>query len=224
MKKMGKLLVWCVSIAAVLAISVAGTMAYLTDTDSVVNTFTVGKVDIIVDETDVDNEGKPIDGAERVKNNEYHLLPGMTYTKDPMVTVKADSADTYIRMILTIHNASAVQDILTKYNLGDFFVLIGGWDQETWLYQGFVENTEENTISFEFRYKEKVLKSTSDIQLPALFDTLSVPGNVTGDELRSLLEGGFKMEVFGHAIQAAGFDSEDTAWSSFDDQISLKVE
>ena len=220
MKNAKKILICCVCAVVVSAASVVGTMAYLTDRDSAVNTFTVGKVDITVDETAVDSEGKPVEGSDRVKTNEYHLLPGMTYTKDPAVTVEADSADTYVRMILTIHNASAVQDILTKYDLGDFSVLIGGWDRDTWLYQGYTGDTTANTISFEFRYKEVVSQSTTDARLPALFETLIVPGEITGDELQALYEGGFKMEVFGHAIQAAGMTTAELAWESFEQQIN----
>ena len=218
MKNTKKILLICICVIAVLTVSVVGTLAYLTDTDSAVNTFTMGQVSISIDEAKVNADGTPITGADRVKANEYHILPGMEYTKDPTVTVDGGSEDAYVRMILTVHNASDVHAILTKYNLGDFSVLIGGWDKNTWLYEGFTEDTTNNTISFEFRYKEVVAKSTTDTKLTALFDTLIVPGEITGEEMRDLYDGGFKMEVFGHAIQAAGFDTEDAAWAAFDTQ------
>lgn len=220
MKNTKKTLLICICVIAVLTVSVVGTLAYLTDTDSAVNTFTVGQVDISVDETKVNTDGTPVAGADRVKANEYHILPGMEYTKDPTVTVNGGSEDAYVRMILTVHNASDVQAILTKYNLGDFAVLIGGWDKETWLYEGYTEDTTANTISFEFRYKEIAAKSNADTKLPALFDTLIVPGEITGAEMKDLYDGGFKMEVYGHAIQAAGFDTADLAWAAFDQQVN----
>ena len=99
-------------------------------------------------------------------------------------------------------------------------VLIGGWDKNTWLYEGFTEDTANNTISFEFRYKEVVAKSATDAKLTALFDILIVPGEITGEEMKDLYDGGFKMEVFGHAIQAAGFDTADLAWAAFDQQVN----
>ena len=72
--------------------SVMGTLAYLKSTTDVVkNTFTVGKVAIKLDEADVDEYGKKIADADRVTANEYKLLPGHTYNKDPMVTVLANS-------------------------------------------------------------------------------------------------------------------------------------
>lgn len=218
MKNTKKILLICICVIAVLTVSLVGTLAYLLDTDSAVNTFTIGQVHISVDEAKVNEDGTPVAGADRVKANEYHVLPGMEYTKDPTVTVDGGSEDAYVRMILTVHNASDVQAILTKYNLGDFSVLIGGWDKATWLYEGFTEDTAKNTISFEFRYKEVVAKSAADTKLPALFDTLIVPGEITGEEMKGLYDGGFKMEVFGHAIQAAGFDTEDAAWDAFDTQ------
>lgn len=223
MKK--KTLLIITSMILVAAISVMGTLAWLTDTDTAVNTFTIGQVDILLDEADVDENGKLIlddegNRVERVKGNEYHLIPGQTYIKDPTVTVQAGSESSYIRMILTVHNASAVQDILDKYNLGDFSVLIGGWDAETWLYEGFTEGTVANTISFEFRYKETVGAGADPVELDALFDTLIVPGQTSNAELKALYDGGFKMEVEGHAIQEAGFADEDAAWTAFNEQVN----
>lgn len=220
MKNTKKILLICICVIAVLTVSLVGTLAYLVDTDSAVNTFTTGQVHISIDEAKVDADGTPVAGADRVKANEYHILPGMQYTKDPTVTVNGGSEDAYVRMILTVHNASDVQAILTKYNLGDFSILIGGWDKNTWLYEGFTEDTAKNTISFEFRYKEVVAKSATDTKLTALFDTLIVPGEITGEEMKDLYDGGFKMEVFGHAIQAAGFDTADAAWTTFASQYN----
>ena len=57
--------------------SVLGTLAYLTDTKKVDNTFTMGDVKIKLDETDVNNpEG------DRVTKNEYAVYPGEIVTKD----------------------------------------------------------------------------------------------------------------------------------------------
>ena len=219
MKNFQKILLLCLCVAAVAAVSVLGTLAYLTDRDAAVNTFTVGKVNIRLDETQVDPDGTPVPDADRVQENEYHLIPGMTYTKDPAVTVETKSEESYIRMILTVHNASAVQAILDEYELGDFSALIGGWDPEIWLYEGFGEDAEENTISFEFRYHETVGTEDEELVLEPLFDTLIVPGDVTGGELEALYNGGFKMVITGHAIQKAGFDDEDAAWEAFEEQV-----
>lgn len=103
------------SLCAVLlvAASVLGTMAYLTDSKDVKNTFTVGNVSIKLDEAKVDEMGNLVknqDGtlADRVTQNEYKLLPNHTYTKDPTVTVLAPSVESYVRMKVTFNKASAL--------------------------------------------------------------------------------------------------------------------
>lgn len=219
MKNLKKILLCGLCLTAVAAASILGTLAYLTDTDSAVNTFTVGKVDIKLDETDVDETGRPIEGADRVRENEYHLLPGMRYTKDPAITVQPNSAQSYVRMILTVHNAGAVQSVIDAHGLGDFSALIGGWDPEVWRFQGFTADDDAGTISFEFRYMETVSAEDTPVALLPLFDTLIVPETVTAEELSGLFNGGFKMVLTGHAIQAAGFETESDAWAAFEKQI-----
>lgn len=226
MKKKTLLTIVCMLLVSM--VSVMGTLAYLADSDSNVNTFTIGQVDISLDEAAVDEAGNLILDAEgnpvdRVKENKYHLIPGQTYIKDPTVTVQADSEPAYIRMILTVHNASAVQSILDKYQLGDYSVLIGGWDKETWLYHGYVLDATENSISFEFRYKETIGAGAQAVTLESLFETLIVPGKANNAEMQALYDGGFKMVVHGHAIQAAGFENADAAWSAFDTQMETSA-
>lgn len=73
---MKKKLTTVLAIVLVVALSVAGTYAYLTDTTGPVkNTFTVGNVNIDLAETTTD----------------YKMVPGTTIAKDPKVTVEADS-------------------------------------------------------------------------------------------------------------------------------------
>ena len=87
--------------------SVLGTMAYLTSNDEVVNTFTVGNVQIKLDEAKANTDGSLSDnGATRVKANSYKLLPGHTYNKDPMVTVLKGSESSYVKMTVTFSHAN----------------------------------------------------------------------------------------------------------------------
>lgn len=108
------------SLCAVLlvAASVLGTMAYLTDSKDVKNTFTVGNVAIKLDEAKVDDMGNLVknqDGtlADRVTQNAYKLLPGHTYVKDPTVTVLAPSVESYVRMKVTFNNADKIIALCT---------------------------------------------------------------------------------------------------------------
>ena len=77
--------------------SIFGTFAYLTSTpDPVTNTFTVGKVEITLDEAKVTEYGVEVANADRVKENAYKLIPGHKYIKDPTIHVAADSEDCWV--------------------------------------------------------------------------------------------------------------------------------
>ena len=93
MKTARKVLILALCAVLLVSISVMGTMAYLTSQQEVTNTFTVGNVKITLDETDVDDSTKD---AARDQANAYKLLPGQTYTKDPIIHVDADSEACYL--------------------------------------------------------------------------------------------------------------------------------
>ncbi len=74
------------SLVLAMTLSVFGTVAYLTSTASATNTFTVGDVQIELDETDVTPEGDPI----------YDLdgdgTPDVSVDEDGNITVLPDSS------------------------------------------------------------------------------------------------------------------------------------
>lgn len=107
--KKSKAILMALCAVLLVAASVMGTLAYLTSTDTVVNTFTVGKVEITLDEADVNADGTPVQGADRVDANEYHLLPGHTYAKDPIVHVDADSEDCYL-FVKVVNEIAAIEE------------------------------------------------------------------------------------------------------------------
>lgn len=91
------------SLCAVLLVvaSVMGTMAYLTSTATVTNTFTVGDaVTITLDEAKVNPDGTPVTGAgaARVTQNSYKLMPGHEYTKDPTVHVTGGECYVFVKV------------------------------------------------------------------------------------------------------------------------------
>ena len=93
MKK--KILLVGLMVVLVAAVSVGLTVAFLTSQDQAVNTFTVGDVQITLDEAAVDENGELIPNADRVKANTYKLIPNHSYVKDPIVTVLEGSEDCY---------------------------------------------------------------------------------------------------------------------------------
>ena len=208
MKKFKALLVVACALLLVAA-SVFGTMAYLTSTDTVTNTFTVGKVKITLDEAKVNTDGTPVANAERVKANEYKLLPGHTYTKDPVLTVKGGSEDAYVRLLVTINKASALKEVFGTNFLPQNYV-DNTWNAQTWPCVKTTVNSDD-TVTYEFRYKEIVEAKAADQKLDALFKSFTVPGTVNGDQLAKL--GGLEIKVIGEAIQAEGFADADAAWA-----------
>ena len=84
------------ALALVVGGVVGGTVAWLTATSATVtNTFTVGDVAITLTESPLKADGTYGAPAEGTKN-EYQLIPGTEYTKDPTVTVTAGSEDCYL--------------------------------------------------------------------------------------------------------------------------------
>lgn len=217
MKSYAKVLV--VVLCAILLVvgSVMGTLAYLTDRQAVVNTFTVGDVDIKVDETPVTPDGEPIPGEDRVEENEYHLIPGQSYTKDPTMTVVKGSEESYVRMMVTINCISELRAIFGADFLPHEF--IEGKDSNIWVYESTVENGD-NTVTYEFRYHTTVdaFEATEDVVLEPLFTKINVPGEITGEQLATIAD--LEIRVEGHAIQTLSFDNADDAWAAFDAQMA----
>ena len=200
--------------AAVLLVTatIFGTMAYLTSTDEVVNTFTVGSVAIKLDEAKANTDGSLVQGADRVHANSYKLLPGHTYAKDPMVTVLSGSEESYVRMTVTVSKAAELDAIFapTGANMLEIF---NGYDHTNWLNKGNVKDDAANTRTYEFWYKETVSAADGDVALDALFDSITVPGEITNEQLATIND--MTITVNAYAIQADGFETAEAAWAAF---------
>lgn len=239
MRTRRKALLLMMCAALLVAGSIIGTVAYLTDSDQVKNTFTVGKVSLTLDEAKVNEAGQPlkddevagsIEAADRwtpTANDpaqKYHLLPGHSYTKDPTVTVTAGSEDAYVRLLATISYKAEADEVFAETKENDNDNLFANWlniDSTDWLPQTTVETVKENgtiTRTYEFRYKEVVERSADATVLPALFTTLTVPESLDNDDIATLE--GMEITVVANAIQSSGFDTEDAAWEAFDAQNS----
>lgn len=211
MKKFKALLVVACALLLVAA-SVFGTMAYLTSTDTVTNTFTVGKVNIKLDEAKANPDGSLVEGAARVKANSYKLLPGHTYNKDPMVTVLSGSESSYVKMTVTFSKANELDAIFTPTG-ADLTSIFKGYNAANWIAKGNTKDTTANTRTYEFWYKEAVGAPTADVALDALFDSITVPGEITKEQLATIE--GMTITVNAYAIQADGFADADAAWAAF---------
>lgn len=209
---MKKKLMTVLALVLVIAMSVAGTYAYLTSADRVVNTFTVGDVQIKLDEAKANTDGTLVEGAARVDANSYKLLPGHTYAKDPMVTVLEGSEKCYVKMTVTFSDAAALDAIFAP-NGADMTSIFNGYDSATWIYKGNTEDTTANTRTYEFWYKAPVAAPNGDVALEALFNSITVPGTINNAQLKTIE--GMTITVNAYAIQADGFADAADAWDHF---------
>ena len=210
MKK--KILVACLCVALAVLTVAGTTLAYLTSKDTVTNTFTVGNVAITLDEAKVNADGTPVEGAARVKANSYKLMPGHTYNKDPMVTVLTGSEPSYIKMTVTFSKANELDAIFAPTG-ADLTSIFNGYDATNWIYKGNTKDATADTRTYEFWYKETVGAPTADVALDALFDSITVPGTITSEQLATIAN--MTITVDAYAIQADGFASADAAWAAF---------
>ena len=209
--KAKKVMVTVLAAAALVTASVFGTMAYLTDSEAVTNTFTVGNVTIDLNETDVDKDGD-------TKANKYHLIPGQKYTKDPTVTMGANSENAYVFMTVDVkdyNNLTRVFDDAEYYQNGMFLLetLCNGWDKTTWACVDFGTATEDDgstTATYRFRYNGV---ATAGQTLDALFDEIEVPGEDVDETNIDYLKD-VKIIANAYAVQEAGFDTADDAWAA----------
>lgn len=155
MKK--KTLALLLALVLVFGAAVGGTIAYLTSNDSVTNTFTIGKVDITLDEAKVDEYGAAIEDVPRVKANSYKLIPGHTYTKDPTIHVATGSEDCWL--FVKIENGLGTAATLTMGT---------GWTEidstnHVWAYNTKVSAGADVTVFSQFTFSEDVTAT----QLPS---------------------------------------------------------
>lgn len=282
MKFSKRTLLVALSLVMALSATAFGTIAFLTDSKSVTNTFTYGDVSITLDESKVNENGEqlyPIEGEDdlfvsidengaitvtkgeesavvedgkavigdvtyevttddegnivvngkpagenpRVTENEYKLVPGKSYLKDPTVTVAAGSEESYVRVKVTFTNYTALQALATEGSYANVFaMLIPAANTTDWtLYGTEVVDTTANTVTYEYRYNNTVKPSkTEPVEVPALFTQITVPTFFDSDDLETLQAGsGFKIVIDGYAVQALGFDDADAAWTAAEPQF-----
>lgn len=182
------------SLCAVLLVvaSVMGTMAYLTSTDTVTNTFSVGNINLTLDEAPVDGTGKATTGT-RVKENSYILLPGQEYDKDPTVHVTAGSEDSWI-FVKVENGIPTLEDTSNTSNtIASQITEKNGW-------------TELTGVTGVY-YKEYT-KSTTVTDL-VVFKTFKVAENANTSDAWT---NGGTITVKAYAIQKAGFNTAADAW------------
>lgn len=194
MKTVRKSLILAACAIMLVCATIAGTLAYLTAQESVENTFTVGNVGIKLDETIVKPDGTPVvgEGAGRTEDgNQYKLLPGKTYTKDPKITVNADSEESWLFVKLEngIKNIATTSTIESQMMANENWTLIDK-DHNIYAYKEMVEAGDEIPV----------------------FNSFTIDRDVDATELGEYTDA--KIVVTAYAIQADGFESAQAAWNT----------
>lgn len=180
------------AVCAVLLVvaTVCVTMAFLTSTDSVTNTFTVGNVTITLDEADVKTDGTYESNATvRVKANEYKLIPGHTYIKDPTVHVAQGSEDCWL--FVQVENGLADAEDADQATIAEQMAA-----------KGWTLVTGETDV---YAYSQKQSAGAN----VGVFDSFTISGTADVSSF-----GNATINVTAYAIQADGFSTAEAAWTA----------
>lgn len=197
MKKRTKVLALLLCAVLLVTASVMGTLAYLTSQDEVKNTFTIGNIGITLDEAKTNTDGTAVANAARVKTNEYRLLPGHTYTKDPTVHVTAGSEDSWIFVKVTngiaAYEAAGTTTIANQITANGWTALEG----QSGVY-----------------YKEWSKGDSADLVVFGSFAIANNADSVTG--WSSISANTTTVTVTAYAIQKDGLATAAAAWTALD--------
>lgn len=194
MKTRSKALLLTLCAVLLVTASVLGTLAFLTSTDKVENTFSVGQVKITLDEKDTDNSTP---GAERDQANAYHLLPGHAYEKDPTVHVDPVSEDSWI--FVKVENGISAYEAATVK------------DGYTSIADQILANDWTALAGVDGVYYKAYTKSTTGADF-VVFSNFKIADEA--NKVAGWADLNAKVTVTGYAVQKDGFDTALAAWNA----------
>ncbi len=167
-------------VLVMMVVAVGGTIAWLTDTtQTITNTFTDSEVDIKLAETTKD----------------YKMVPGNTISKDPTVTVEANSEAAWL--FVKIEKVNNFDNYMT-YNMQD------GWTELTGV--TLPENTKV--------YYRQVAASTADQPFTVIKDnTVTVNEGVTNTMMDTAATAKPQLVITAYAVQQANVATAADAWA-----------
>lgn len=180
-------------LALTLIVGVAGgaTFAWLTaKSDTVVNTFTYGDINITLAES---------------TGSDYKIIPGVDIGKDPKVTVKAGSEACWLFVKveeekwpeLTYVNKDGKAVRKVNYDIAD------GWTKG-----------DGTKIPANVYYRE-VAANDADQEFPVLKDNkITVSDTLTKKDINEKLTGTPKLSITAYAIQKDGMATAERAWAA----------
>lgn len=225
MKKKIVAIVLCVAMLAIAV--VGGTLAYFTDEGEQTNTFTMGKVDIELTEPNYEGD----------ENNELHIFPGQSYTKDPTITVASDSEDCWLIATVTISNLADLNKLyeddqtgvkqpwglslagngkMVSGSIADWTAVpatengVSGTLLDGRVFLTYEEDAANDNIIYTFYFKEIHKAGAEEV----LFTQVNIPSIIDNGDITSDLT----VAVKAYAIQAVGFENVYEAYEAILEQ------
>lgn len=194
--------------ACLIAILSFSTLAWFTDSDEVTNKFHVatstGDPDDIFsvdvrEKVDTDGDGV-IDATLDVGDvpdggfDYERIYPSAELIKEPFA-VNTGKYDQYVRMLVTIDKE---WDVLVK---GDLNATLKGLDTAMWTFDGKTEENGKVTYTY---YLNRVLphSDSENTGRETLFTHVVIPAELTQDDMATLTNGMFTMNIVAEAVQA----------------------
>jgi predicted ribosomally synthesized peptide with SipW-like signal peptide len=216
-------LIALLAIVLVAVVAIGGTLAYMTDSETKTNIFSVGDLDITLTELNFD----PDDALA--------IVPGDTFEKDPTITLEADSNDAYVRFVVSLDTEETAKDIEERdfekivYQYTAVSALVYGQNDDlvgarvrmnTGAYLTEAQLAEA-TITTTYYPVGLVYENHEILQAGesvTLFEGVLVPTWWNQTQLQLL--GDFKIIVTAEAVQADNFVDATAAFTALDGEIA----
>lgn len=201
-----KLILLLVAVMLILGCAIGGTIAWLlTQTESIVNTFTAGNINITLTEPSF---------KSNTSDGRYKAIPGDVIAKDPTVTVASGSERCYVRVFVVnwwreeTDGHFSGTEAAGWYNYSSF--VPSTWTQAGLNYVDTSSGVKGHLT--EFRYNTVVDASDGEQTISGPFSQITVPAWITGEKYASL--DNYKIVLIAQAVQADGFANADAAFEA----------
>lgn len=197
MKK--KILAACLVVCLLATAVIGTTLAYFTDTETKTNTFTTGKVEIALSESDWE--------ADNAK-----LIPGREIQKNPTITVLQGSERAWV--FAKVELSQDFYNLMEAYAAGtdkDLPTAVGEWFKTTGTspkLMKVVSNKDEHYAIFGYGSDKGPNDPDASV---TLFDAITVPTDLTQDMVKGT---NFEIKVTAYAIQSEGLKTRDAAFEA----------
>lgn len=198
-----KVLLTLTLVMVVAMVTVGGTIAWLADkTDDIVNTFTVGDIEITLeeDEGEVDEDG----------NHVFHIVPGVDIPKDPTVTVTDESESCWLFVTVKEENWPTPTEVVNGETVKKVnYQIEAGWTE----LEG--QNIPNTKVYYRTVASDAAVKTFSVLAN----DEVTVSENLSKSEAKEITVAP-KLTFQAYAVQSAEITEPADAWSKAQDEAN----